>query len=377
MIETLSIQNFRGLQNVTLPKVGRINLITGKNNAGKSSLLEAIELLNSSLTSNAFAKILGEREEIALRADRMGRNVNVNVSAEQLRHLCFGHPNLANPLDWPEVKLRSNNDSVRIAVDLFTTRLVTIVDEEGDPVEVEQIQPYDPKTKKQLVLEDLPEDVEPRLVIERNGRQLARIRLDQALRPRPQLVPDKGPTLRILSLGLDTRTIVSLWDEISLTTKETSLNEMLKLISPDLERINFLGDDESGNRVGKALLTNDIEPVSLRSLGDGTQRLLGVTLAMLSTQNGIVLIDEIETGIHHSILMRIWRSIFALSKEYNVQVFATTHSLECIKAFSQAASADPELGMLFRLNTSDSREPITLFTEEELKLATEYDVEVR
>lgn len=61
---------------------------------------------------------------------------------------------------------------------------------------------------------------------------------------------------------------------------------------------------------------------------------------MLSFQNGVVLIDEIENGLHHSVLAKVWEGIFQWAIKYNVQVFASTHSIECIHAFHHASPPD-------------------------------------
>ena len=45
MLQSLHIQNFRGLRDVRVDELSRINLVTGRNNAGKTTLLEALLLL--------------------------------------------------------------------------------------------------------------------------------------------------------------------------------------------------------------------------------------------------------------------------------------------------------------------------------------------
>ncbi len=69
-------------------------------------------------------------------------------------------------------------------------------------------------------------------------------------------------------------------------------------------------------------------PIAL--LGDGIQRLISWTLTFRAASGGLMLIDEVENGIHHSKLHDLWRSIALFAKQYEVQVFATTHSLECV-----------------------------------------------
>ena len=67
-------------------------------------------------------------------------------------------------------------------------------------------------------------------------------------------------------------------------------------------------------------------------MGEGVKRLLALSLAFPSMRNGAIFIDEVENGLHHKSLVDVWKNLGWLSQEFNVQVFATTHSYECIKA---------------------------------------------
>ena len=73
-------------------------------------------------------------------------------------------------------------------------------------------------------------------------------------------------------------------------------------------------------------------PRPMSVTGDGTKRLLALALSFLRLRNGIMLIDEVENGLHHSALVDVWKNLEWLSREFNVQVFATMHSYECVKA---------------------------------------------
>jgi AAA15 family ATPase/GTPase len=93
------------------------------------------------------------------------------------------------------------------------------------------------------------------------------------------------------------------------------------------------------------------EPLPIRSLGDGMQRLLGIALALVNAKDGLLLVDEIENGLHYSIQTDLWRLIFQLAQKLNVQVFATSHSWDCIRSFQQAAQEnEQENGILLVWN---------------------------
>jgi AAA15 family ATPase/GTPase len=120
------------------------------------------------------------------------------------------------------------------------------------------------------------------------------------------------------------------------------------------------------------------EPIPLRSLGDGMQRVLGIILALVNAKDGMLLIDEFENGLHYSVQPDIWRLLFKVAHRLNVQVFATTHSWDCIEAFQKAAVEDAgEEGMLIRLEEKNNEIGTTLFDERRLGIATREQIEVR
>ncbi len=108
-------------------------------------------------------------------------------------------------------------------------------------------------------------------------------------------------------------------------------------------------------------------------------RLFGITLALVNSGDGVLVLDEIENGLHYSVLPEVWRFIFQVARRLNVQVFATTHSWDCIEAFQMAAAEDEqEEGVLVRLrqNSKGDVEAI-VFDERRLAIITRDQIEVR
>ena len=87
--------------------------------------------------------------------------------------------------------------------------------------------------------------------------------------------------------------------------------------------------------------------------------------------------DEIENGLHHSILTKVWAVIFQMARMLNVQVFATTHSWDCIQSFQEAANRDAEEGVLVRLSLKGDVVIPTLLREEQLRIASRDQIELR
>jgi AAA15 family ATPase/GTPase len=127
-------------------------------------------------------------------------------------------------------------------------------------------------------------------------------------------------------------------------------------------------------------LTGVEEAVPLSSLGEGTSRALWIGSALANSGNGVLLIDEIENGLHYSVQQDLWQVIFETARELDVQVFATTHSFDCVQAFQQVSSEREEEGMLISLRRKRSNpEDIVAvpIDETELEYAVESHTEVR
>ena len=119
-------------------------------------------------------------------------------------------------------------------------------------------------------------------------------------------------------------------------------------------------------------------PVPLRSLGDGATRLFGVALALAGSRDGFLTIDEVENGIHHSVHESFWHMVLQTAEENDVQVFATTHSFDCVRGFARAAIRTPESeGVLVRLEREDESIRAVRYSESELEIAAKQGIEVR
>ena len=106
--------------------------------------------------------------------------------------------------------------------------------------------------------------------------------------------------------------------------------------------------------------------------------MFGVALALTSSRNGFLTIDEAENGIHYSLQSDFWRMVLRAADEYDVQVLATTHSGDCVKGFARAAAGIGGVdGVLVRLEREEGRIRAVEYSEEELETAAEQGIEVR
>jgi AAA15 family ATPase/GTPase len=179
--------------------------------------------------------------------------------------------------------------------------------------------------------------------------------------------------------GLNREQIIELWDGIALTGLEGEVINALRFIAPGVEGLKLVSTPTSnGVRDLVVNVASTDEPLPLHSLGNGMWRILGIALTLMNAKDGILLIDEFENGLYYSVQPDLWRFIFRLSRRLDVQVFATTHSWDCIEAFQRGAIVDhQEEGLLIRLESNEGEKSVTLYGEREFTIATREHIEVR
>jgi len=198
-----------------------------------------------------------------------------------------------------------------------------------------------------------------------------------AVPPRPYIENQVPFAVFVPPSGVGEGRLGALWDRITLTEWEPLVLEALRIIVPELERLSFI--IEGGRRrVPVAKLKDSPQPVPLRNMGDGVNRLLSISLAMVNAREGFLLVDEFENGLYYGVQGEVWDAVFALAERLHVQVFATTHSWDCIVGFQSAASRSPAVGMLYRLERGEDGSVYTeTYTGEEVAIAAAQQVEVR
>ncbi len=114
-------------------------------------------------------------------------------------------------------------------------------------------------------------------------------------------------------------------------------------------------------------------------MGDGIYRILALIITLVNCENGVLLIDEIDAGLHYSALSKLWKLVIETARKLNVQVFATTHSWDALSAFHKSMSEAEalELGTVFRLERQHDQIKYVSYTGEELAVAVEHDIEMR
>jgi predicted ATP-dependent endonuclease of OLD family len=165
-----------------------------------------------------------------------------------------------------------------------------------------------------------------------------------------------------------------LMEDLLIHKKLDSIISVLKGIEPAIQDIRMGARSMVYIDIGAERL------IPINVMGDGMRKTLAILAAIASLKNGILLIDEIENGLHYSSLGVAWKAIFSACKEYNVQIIATTHSYECVETFSKTYDTiepDGDDIRLFRLDKDGDKHKTMTFTSKILKAGIEKEFEVR
>ncbi len=165
------------------------------------------------------------------------------------------------------------------------------------------------------------------------------------------------------------------YNRVVLRRKKSQVEKLLKNVEPRLQAIETL---QTGN---EPLLYADVglsEMIPITQMGQGFNRLLDIYSEIVAAETKVLLIDEIENGLHHSVLPTIWRGLFHAAEEVNVQIFATTHSWECVLAADKAAREEPQYDLnLIRLDRVGDNIKSTIIDKDALNTAKELHWEMR
>lgn len=362
-LPNLTVRRFRGIQDLSIERLGRVTLIAGKNGVGKTTVLDAVRTYAARGHFSVLSSILRDREEITNAIDEDGEE----VLAPNWDALFYGR--LISPGNCIAIGPGSSPQQLTIKAGPMT------------PTEAFQWERFLPN--------HLPDEYARVLRVTYQGKEQATpLFVFQSLwhGRLPDNQNELPSGIRYESLGpsvLDNKDIARFWDKVALTDSENRAVEALRLVFGDtVERAAIIGNDETASsrysRRAFVRIAGQKRPVPLRSLGDGAVRLFGVALALANSQGGFLLIDEAENGIHHTIQRDFWRMVLLTAQENNVQVFATTHSWDCVAGFAQAAvAAEGVEGALVRLESDGEGIRAVEYSERQLRVAAEQGIEVR
>jgi len=344
-----SIRNFRCFRDFAIKPLERVNLIAGKNNVGKTALLEAMFIF------------LGAKNPSLPTTVNLIRGIDqYKMDADDLWGWLFCRKNTGESIDL-----------VGICADGTQRRLeLSLRPGEGEPSPLPSLGTASTGTS-----------VSPSLVLEYSepGGAMtcsrASVTSDGKLKIDGMTVAGVPPGIYLSSRAHQADENPQRYSELEKTGRQGELLEVVQLIEPRLRRLALLLTG------GKPLINGDIglgELVPVPLMGEGIGRLLTIVLAILTAPKGVVLIDEVENGFHHSVMVDVWRTIAGAARRSDTQVIASTHSWECIsaahEAFENGETYDFCLHRLERLNGEIKS---IAYDRESLSAALRTELEVR
>ena len=363
LLPDLTIRRFLGFDDLVIPRLGRVSLLTGANGVGKTTILDAIRVYASRGHPSDLTEILTRREEQYVERNEEGRIIPVFDWAA-----LFHGRDLSEPI-YARVGSGSSNLELSFEPEYQIER--------------------DQHLNRRFFMSD---DLVPVIRVQFEGTESI-LYLDPDLKRRHSQKRNSA-TLICHTLGPGIQSsleLASFWDTVALTDDEQLVIDALNLVADGMvDKVRFVGNpglrpsstyrgrSPSGGRHAIARLRDHDDRVPLKSLGDGVWRLFGVALALANCRDGILLIDEAENGIHHRIQTGLWQMVLQTAVRNNVQVIATTHSWDCIRGFAQASIESPVVeGVLIRVARRAGEHGAIEYTEDELATVIEHNIEVR
>lgn len=364
MYSAIQINGYRGLDSFRMEKLGRVNLLVGSNNSGKTSILECIELLRSAGNPHVLSSIVGRRGEWGYATDEHTRASLTRQDFLDVKHL-FANRKLPGEIvveaDFvPDAQAARWNDKVVVhAREIGESDLETEDVEEDEQFALHITWSNAEEEFKAFVTDEGILVVPRRLARSRNGSS-----------PAAQFVTTSG---------MRAADVVRSYSKFVLTPKDTAITQALRIVEPAVERIAPALEERSLSRDApggvKVKLHEVVDPVPIGSMGDGMWRMLGLALSISNAAGGVLLVDEIDTGLHYTVMEDMWRMISEQAAALSVQVFATTHSRDCYE--SLAAAVDADVGDVTIQRIDRSRGKAVSITNQAVVAAAERNVEVR
>ncbi len=369
MLTHVKIENYRGFKSYRLEQVSRVNLLVGKNNTGKTALLESAHLLISGGDPMVLVNAASRRGEVV----SGGREDSLFLD---ISHFFHGH----------EVA-EGSSFSVAASNGLRPVTATIVPLEEIEP----QQKLFDDVrgTRPAFALSvrcGADETISPRyFVLSEEGGWL-----DLRRPPRRPFGDEHrgGPSVVFIAHDyVEPDSLGAMWNQVLREKQESDVRQAMQILEPALEDIVFQSGDISYRPYSRAVagrsgvlvsVKGQARRVPLGSMGDGMRRLLALSISLIHAKGGYLLIDEIDTGFHYSIMAKMWELVVRTARESNVQVFATTHSSDCVKGLGLLCKDDPELqsDVCVQKIVRDLESSIP-FSGADVLNAIEHDIELR
>jgi hypothetical protein len=359
MITDVLIKNFKCFENLSIPQLQRVTLIGGRNNVGKTALLEALFLFLDRRSANMVVRQYGWRGIEGVRGDPQAmfglifRGLNLEseilVSAtlndvQEDAHFKFNPdyvPQSGPATTTPPPSQQISTDDSPIstfALDISYNR-------------------HDASKQQTSHLTIDPE----------RGQLVLKIDYSDSILPKAIFLAAKKHTAP--------KETSEWFSDFVKESREFEIVDFLRIIEPRLEALKVVREGPGTFIHGK--LKNLARTLDIHLMGEGMEKLLNIALAIAQAPGGWVFVDEFENGLHYSHLPMLWSAISQMLAKYDCQLFTTTHSHECIHAAHKGLTEMPSDFRYIRLDQSTGKIEAKLFNYEMLGDALKSGLEIR
>lgn len=320
--DELLVSKFRGLVDLKLSNLSNINIFVGENNCGKTSVLEAIRLLVEPLSSYNYHKVGAMRYRMSNLPSSSGYSESIRWLFPQSNE--YGSKKMIEISGWNlgnEKRLKATYDEQIFLIPEPPTFFTS--DNSDDEIKKYKI------TKNEAEVPGILLKLEFQ-----DGKSASTKRKFRVIDNRVAAFPINKKKVNIpvqFITPLENRFGASLEEVSAMLLPENKVITLdaLRMFEPNILDIELLAPQ---GRPQLVVHHKILGPTPLYIFGDGLRKALNFAVALVNCRGGILLIDELETGIHTSALGRLFMWLSAAAEKYDVQIFATTHSLEAVDA---------------------------------------------
>lgn len=356
MLSNLNIKNFRGIQNLSIYDMRRLVLLSGNNNVGKSSVLEAVFFIMDHLSPDSFNRMNGFR------------GLSVPTNGVSLWEPLFYQMNPDNTI---RIQATKGKDTLSLSYakdDSYIPALngripKNVAGSFQSSAKRDYTLRFDFRIEGSVDYSEIGhyttnENGTLREIADHNDMQLMQLTYTSFVNN---------------NFVRTDRAILDRMGKAEINGEKEKLIGFLQRIDPSISDIVTL----SINGLPQLYINTNKKLLPVQFSGDGINKLLYIVLSIMDAKNGILLVDEIDTGFHYSMYRDLWKIVSDVSRDYNCQVIATTHSYENIVGAVEGVKDYPEDFSFYRIGYDKDGLKSFRFSYDLLKSALRSDMEVR
>jgi AAA15 family ATPase/GTPase len=358
MITDVLIRNFKCFKSLTVPELGRITLISGRNNVGKTALLEALFLFLDQRNPGMTIQQYGRRgvEQVTLTMEEIWGPTfrNYAMDAEILISLTING-------NREQVKFRFNLEFIPpVPTTVQTEERQIPTDEELTTLAVDI--EYSTGSGEKIVLHhycDPNNNNRPTIVS----------------KTKPSKISLPSASFFASKKHVQANETAEQFSNLAQQDREGEAVEFLKIIEPDLQTLKIIKKGAVSSVHGK--LEGLPHTLPIHFMGEGMEKLLSLIVAITHSPNRVIFLDEMENGLHYSIMPKIWEALGKALRKYDCQLITTTHSYECLQAAHEGLSEMPDDFRYIRLHRKGEDISAKLSNYDMIGTAMKTNLEVR